>query len=370
MKKIATALCIRLTVGSCWGGPLTVDMPALEQLFGELQVAIEASDWTAAEQLAVGYAEAEDFNAHVGGAMTEMLVPHEQLLPTAKRVVERCVVMNSLGNLSMLGEMNATEHKERMDFARFHSMRALIELKMGGVASADSSMARAFAYMTGGLEPQAVDLLRAGLIAHAQGRQEEAWEQVLRGLLLDSTVEHTDPAYLSGITELVVTREGRAVEVDAYLTDVRRRHAQPVPDLQLVSADGARSGLQARRGKALFINFYSPACSTCRQEVPAVRPLYDAHADNETVEFLFILNNSNLAEQSDRFLAEVGLSHAPFLTLEGNTAFDYIPGEPTVWIVDPQGRLIARHTGYNAGDESVYEQELLGVMADTLRGRE
>lgn len=130
---------------------------------------------------------------------------------------------------------------------------------------------------TDGVDPRAADLLRAGLIAHATG-DEDAWDYVLRALVLDSAVEHADPTYMPGIAALVTEREGRGVEISTYLATLRRQHAEPVPDISLAMADGSQFALREKRGKTLFVNFFSPNCSSCQFEIPATRSVFEAHS--------------------------------------------------------------------------------------------
>ncbi|NKB67548.1 MAG: redoxin family protein [Candidatus Latescibacteria bacterium] len=339
-----------------------MDRAVLGALFGRVQAAIQAGDWDRGASLAADYAGAPDFNAHVGGALAEMLLPHDSLLTAAAQLVEQAVARNTLENLAMIGPTNATPGKQRMDFAWFHSMQALIYFKTGRLVRADSAMVLAQSYMTGGVEAQAVDLVRAGLIGHALGRT-DAWMLLQKGLLLDSAVEHVDPAYVPAIAAVVAARQRRSVEVGAYLAALRRRQAQPVPDLRLAAVDGAVFGLAQKKGKVLFLNFFSPLCSTCQQQVPAVKSLYQAYRGDGEVEFLFILNNPGLLLQTQCFMEGIGLAEAALVILTQDSAFDHIPGEPTVWIVDRQGRLSARHTGYRSGDAELYEAGLVDARA-------
>lgn len=361
LRFVLVAFCI-LSAASCWGEEVTVNMEAVELRFGKLQTAIQEEDWSAARELAEDYLEADDFNAHIGGSMAGLLLPHEQLLAAAEHIVGRCLSSNTLENLAMLGATNSSEMKRQMDFAWFYSMQALIYLKTERIAQADSSMAEALSHMTGTTKPQAVDYLRAGIIAYARGRQKEAWDQIQRGLLLDSTVEHTDPVYLPRIAALVEEREGHQVQVEEYIAQLRRQHAEVVPDLSLTTHDGRGFSLHGMKGKVLFVNFFSPICSTCQQEVPAIKALYEAHVNEPAMEFIFVLNNPLLRDRTTRFMERAGLSAAQIVVLAEGSAFDYIPGEPTVWIVDADGRLVGRHTGYRDGDEQLYAQELTNAM--------
>ncbi|MEW6754206.1 MAG: TlpA disulfide reductase family protein [Candidatus Latescibacterota bacterium] len=345
--------------GACFAQTPSLDLAAIAAFGERLDGAIRAANWAEAEILARSYADAGDFSAHVGASVAEELVRHEELLAVAEAVLHRAIAANSLENLALLGPENASDLKLRMDYGRLYSMQALVYRKTRRLALADSSMGRALGYLTGAVRPQAVDLLRAGLIAQALGRREQAWELVQRALLSDTSVEAGDPTYAAELAQLVEAREGHPVDLAVYLAGLRRQHAAPVPDLALVRSDGTRFSLHALRGQAVFINFFSPLCGTRRQELPAARILCQKHAVPGRAVFLFILNQPGLAEQTARLLAQIGLPMEHVVTLAQGNAYDYIPGEPTVWLVDAAGRLVAQHTGYRAGDEATYEKELL-----------
>lgn len=53
-------------------------------------------------------------------------------------------------------------------------------------------------------------------------------------------------------------------------------------------------------------------------------------------------------------------------TVENGTAYDLISAEPTVWVVDRSGKIVAKYTGYRTGDEVVYQEELTDWLG---RGR-
>lgn len=116
------------------------------------------------------------------------------------------------------------------------------------------------------------------------------------------------------------------------------------------------------KGKVLLVNFFSPFCGTCQQEVPAVKSLYEAHANEPAMEFIFVLNNPLLQDRAAQFMERAGLSAAQVVVLAEGSAYDYIPGEPTVWIVDTDSRLVGKHTGYRNGDEQFYAKELTNAM--------
>lgn len=347
----------------CGAQPSTVNWAAIDSLGMELDKAVQRTDWPKAARLAEGYAARPDFNAHIGASIAEMLLPHGELLAASGRLIERAIAANSLENLAMIGPGNASAFKLRMDYARFHSLAALLYLKTGRLSLADSSMALAFSYMTGGVKPRAADLLRAGLISQTLGRADQAWDQVCQALLADTAVESADPAYGPALEALISAREGHPVELDAYLAALRQTQAQAAPDLALVRGDGTRFRLSERHGCVLFVAFFSPHCGSCRQALPGVQALRDRYAQPGQIEFVFILNQPDAREKALRLMAEVDLPSGEMVTLAQGNACDHIRGEPAVWIVDRAGRRVAQHAGYTAGDEAAYERELLAACS-------
>jgi thiol-disulfide isomerase/thioredoxin len=342
-----------------------VDLPTIQALGDELAGTIQRHDWPAAEELVRRYLSTSDFNAHIGGNIAEDLLPHGALLDVARKMVDRAISANSLANLAALGPMNATDLKLRMDFARLYSMKALICIKSGEPVQADSAMRLARSYMRDGVNSRADDMMRAALIAFALGREAEAWEQAQDALLADSAIEYVDPAYARGLQALVEAREGRRVTLAIYLSELRSKHARAVPDMVLRRSDGTRFMLSDHRGQVLFINFFNPYCGSCRLELPAARVLTERYAESRQAEFIFILNQPESGEVATRFLEQVGLNRNLVATLDHDNAYDYIIGEPTVWIVDECGLLVARHTGYHEGDATIYDRELRAALRQT-----
>lgn len=363
MTRACLGAACGLTAGVCCAEEALVDLAALQALGDHVTSAVQRVDWLLARQLVHEYAASPAFNAHIGANLAEDLLPHEALRGVVEETLDRAMAVNSLADLARLGPTNATDLKLRMDFARCYSMRALAHLKRSRPTEADAAMALARSYMHDGVAPQASDLMRTALIAHALGRQADAWDALQSALLADSAVEQADPTYGPGVQAVVEAHEGRAVDLAASLTALRWRNAAAVPDLALLRHDGTRFTLSERRGEVLFINFFSPYCGTCRMELPAAKALADLCSQPGRVEFLFLLNQPQSADVAARFLAAVGVPMERVVTLQQGNAYDYIAGEPAVWILDDAGRLVARHVGYREGDAAVYEAELRRVRA-------
>ena len=57
-------------------------------------------------------------------------------------------------------------------------------------------------------------------------------------------------------------------------------------------------------------------------------------------------------------LKKFGYKNVSIFTVKSGSAWDYIKGEPTTWIIDSNGKFAYRHLGYESGVEEIYKQEL------------
>lgn len=110
----------------------------------------------------------------------------------------------------------------------------------------------------------------------------------------------------------------------------------PAPTFTLVEYDsGKEVSLTALKGGPVVINFFSAACATCREELPAIAEFYHAHGGK--VGFLAIDTGDSTAMIKD-FVERYKLEYPLLLDEEGKTATAYgITGVPETVFIDPKG---------------------------------
>ncbi|MDR2759868.1 MAG: TlpA family protein disulfide reductase [Spirochaetaceae bacterium] len=115
-------------------------------------------------------------------------------------------------------------------------------------------------------------------------------------------------------------------------------------DFALPLLDGTTRNTKDLRGKVLFLNFWATWCGPCRAEMPSMETLY-RRFKNRGLEFLAV----NLQESrpvAAAFMDQLGLSFPVALDKLGSTGAAYgVRSIPTTYIVNREGKIIARITG-------------------------
>ena len=118
------------------------------------------------------------------------------------------------------------------------------------------------------------------------------------------------------------------------------------------------------RGRALLLNFFSPACGSCRQEIGKLTALHEAFSPRRDLAFIFVLNRPDLRQEALALLEGSGLHNPSVVVLERGSPYDLIPAEPCVWIADQSGKIVAKYVGYRTGDELMYLEDLAKLIRD------
>ncbi len=124
--------------------------------------------------------------------------------------------------------------------------------------------------------------------------------------------------------------------------------AAPTQDVTFVDLAGKPVKLSDYRGKFVVVNFWATWCPPCLVEIPDLVMFHEAHAGKDAV--VIGVNYEDIPVEKVKAFAESQMINYPIVRLQGpidgrNTPFGPLKGLPTTFMVDPQGRVVARHTG-------------------------
>lgn len=142
----------------------------------------------------------------------------------------------------------------------------------------------------------------------------------------------------------------------AVNTAVAAEDAAPAPDFTLKDINGKQVALSEHRGKVIFVDFWASWCPPCRNSIPEVEKLYDRYKDERVL--VLGINVEGDASAAKKFAASKGMRYT-VLVGDQQTARAYkVSGIPAFFIIDPEGKLVQRYTGFQPGMYDQWVQEI------------
>ncbi|MFQ5401580.1 MAG: TlpA disulfide reductase family protein [Anaerolineae bacterium] len=142
------------------------------------------------------------------------------------------------------------------------------------------------------------------------------------------------------------------------------REGFPAPDFTLDTLDGGQMTLSDLRGRVVMINLWTSWCPPCREEMPTIDNVYQAHKD-EGLEVLAV-NSTFQDSEADAaaFAQELGLSFPILLDRDGAVSRRYqLRALPTTYFIDRQGIIRAVVPG-GPMSESLIQSKIEDLLAE------
>jgi peroxiredoxin len=140
---------------------------------------------------------------------------------------------------------------------------------------------------------------------------------------------------------------------------------------KLKTTDGVPKSLTEVLGKTTLVVFFYPTCPYCNVAAPDIQRLYDSYkAQGLSVVYVNIYPEEQKLVQG--WLAE---HHYSVPVLSGAKLEDVqrnydVTATPTHYLLDGSGKVLAKHSGYTAGDAVALEQEIKSALAGTAGGKQ
>lgn len=131
------------------------------------------------------------------------------------------------------------------------------------------------------------------------------------------------------------------------------------PDFQLYSTRGKLVQLSAHRGKVIVLDFWASWCPPCRAAIPAMHRLNERYHDQGV-----LILGVNVRDNQDpaEFMSKMNATY-PVLISGEDVATEYsVKGIPTFVIIDKQGKVIYRDSGWTPARE----QEIRRIIEDAI----
>jgi peroxiredoxin len=132
------------------------------------------------------------------------------------------------------------------------------------------------------------------------------------------------------------------------------------PAFNLVGVNGKGVSLEQFKGKVVFLAFWAPWCSPCREELPALDDLYNKFGKDGFQVIGISVDDSR--KDVEAFLRKVSVSF-PILLDKGDVNEAYrVTGLPTGFIVGRDGIIRHIHRGFGKEFIAIYEKEIQELL--------
>ena len=118
--------------------------------------------------------------------------------------------------------------------------------------------------------------------------------------------------------------------------------AKPAPDFNLMGMDGETHTLEDLKGKFVLVNFWATWCNPCKVEMPLLEKL---HQTLKSEKFTVLgLHVGPGPENIEEFKKLMPISFPIYVDMDLEVNWG-VPGLPTTFLMNPEGKLIYRAVG-------------------------
>jgi thiol-disulfide isomerase/thioredoxin len=125
-----------------------------------------------------------------------------------------------------------------------------------------------------------------------------------------------------------------------------------MPDFQLENLEGDIVSSEEFEGKVLLIDFWATWCPPCEKAIPALVDMKKELGGEEFEVIGITLDEKRAIPEVKSFIKKYNINY-PILLGDEDTKKDFggIPGIPTMFIVDKDGKIVDKTVGYRDGEE-------------------
>jgi thiol-disulfide isomerase/thioredoxin len=116
-------------------------------------------------------------------------------------------------------------------------------------------------------------------------------------------------------------------------------------EMPLIGIQGNKVNLSSYQGQWIVVNYWATWCPPCIVEMPELQAFHDEHADKDAM--VIGINVEHISKlQLQEFLENYFITYPIFVSKPTQQSeLGLIPGLPTTFLVNPQGKVVARQVG-------------------------
>lgn len=148
-------------------------------------------------------------------------------------------------------------------------------------------------------------------------------------------------------------------DITKYIETTRKTQSGSViPDIFYPDPNGKILDIKSLRGKYVIVDFWASWCGPCRKSIPKLKGLYAQHKE-KGLDILSISIDTDKDAWRKAMEEETMPWHQVLSPDKSKTLSDFhIQGVPTLFLIDRDGRILEKFTGYNSRLEEILKSKL------------
>jgi cytochrome c-type biogenesis protein CcmF len=136
----------------------------------------------------------------------------------------------------------------------------------------------------------------------------------------------------------------------------RPRVGEPAPEFRVTTLDGSQMALSELRGQVVVVNFWSPECAPCEDEIPDLQTVWEEYR-SRGVAFLGI-SFPELEAAVQEMITDLGITYPNALDLVAPVEYK-ITGIPETFVIGSRGEVAYVHIGPLSAERLRAELDIL-----------
>jgi peroxiredoxin len=140
--------------------------------------------------------------------------------------------------------------------------------------------------------------------------------------------------------------------------------AEVAADFTLRDIEGAETKLSSQKGKVVVLSFWATWCGPCKEEMPHLEAMYKELQGQGLVVLSISTDDPRSAARVKPFITKMGYTFPVLLDRESTVISAYNPSKtlPYTVVIDREGNVVRRTSGYNPGDETELKTFLTALL--------
>ena len=139
---------------------------------------------------------------------------------------------------------------------------------------------------------------------------------------------------------------------------------EKAPDFKLLDLKSKQTELKEYLGKGpVVVDFWASWCKPCVKSLPKLQKIYDKYKKYGLTIIGINQDGPRNRSKINPFIKSQGINFPILFDDNSDVMRRYrIVGLPATVIISPEGNVVKVHKGYRAGDEKLFEEEIISLI--------